>query len=314
MLLVLLMACTCLVASLLREHRRQCSSATHLMLQLRHNLTSDGPLAALVVPDLSGRKESILLDVAKQVLAHERTGRGRKVIAMSLYGNNTRYTQGAILNAVLARRDWPDWTLRFYYGDGVPEHDLRILKTLGSELVKIDLVQNSRVSMYWRFFALEDRTATRIISRDADAQLSLRDRAAVREWIASGHLFHTLHDHYGHGTPILGGMWGAVNGFLNPQLMQDWRQSKDQSSGVWGNDQDWLAKVVWPLVKNNTLDHASFFCKKYGASEWRGFPSQRLHGYDFVGNAYTPQDNFLGICLRATCPAECRRQPEWKSC
>jgi hypothetical protein len=288
---------------------------------LGHNLTSDGPnltsnnlSVAYVVPDLSNRTEGILLDVAEQVLAHERAGRGQKVIAMSLFGDNPRYVQGALHNAFLAQRDWPDWTLRFYYGDGVPEKDLHILRTLGADLVKVDLAQNPRVSMYWRFFALEDRTATRMISRDADAQLSLRDRAAVREWIDSGHFFHTMHDHDQHPVPVLGGMWGSVNGFINPQIMHAWRQSKDQSSAVWGNDQDWLAKVVWPLVKNNTLDHSSYFCNSFGAREWRGFPTQRLHPYDFVGNAYRPEDSFKGTTAPAVCPTQCRRQPDWTSC
>jgi hypothetical protein len=54
-------------------------------------------------------------------------------------------------------------------------------------------VQNPRVSMYWRFFALADRTATRMISGDADAQLSLQDRAAGLESIQSCHKFHTMH-------------------------------------------------------------------------------------------------------------------------
>ena len=181
-------------------------------------------------------------------------------------------------------------------------------------MVRIDLAQGSRVSMYWRFFALEDRTATRMISRDADAQLSQRDRAAVDEWVQSGRLFHTLHDHDQHTVPILGGMWGAVNGLLNPRILQAWRQSQDQNKAVWGNDQHWLESVVWPLVKDHTLDHSSFHCRGFGAVEWRAFPAKRMHKYDFVGNAYTPNDKFQGTTIPTECPAECRKQPDWQSC
>jgi hypothetical protein len=293
--------------------RTTTTPASKLSASCRH-LRTTAFAADVIVPNVSGRTEVILPDVAKQVLDQEKAGKGRKLIAMSLFGDDPRYVQGALLNAVLAQRDWPEWTLRFYYGDGVPENALGVLRNLGAETVKMNLVQNARVSMYWRFFALEDRTATRIISRDADAQLSQRDRAAVNEWIDSGRFFHTMHDHPSQGVPVAGGMWGAVNGFINPQIMHAWRQSKDQSSAVWGNDQQWLRHVVWPMVKNHTLDHSSFWCHKFGAKEWRGFPSRRLHLYDFVGNVYQPKQGFVGFPVKAVCPLNCRRRPEWESC
>jgi hypothetical protein len=85
-------------------------------------------MEASIVPDISDLTEDVMLDVAQQqVLAHERAGHGQKVIAMSLFGDNSRYVQGAMSNAVLAQRDWPDWTLRFLYGDGVPVHALRVV-------------------------------------------------------------------------------------------------------------------------------------------------------------------------------------------
>lgn len=276
--------------------------------------TKNTGLLEKVVPDLSGLDADVHPQVADQVLQFERQGKGRKIIAMSLFGDNPRYVDGAILNALLAKRDWPDWTLRIYYGEGVPLDAVATITSMGAEMVKVDLVQNARVSMYWRFFALEDRTATRILSRDADAQLTLRDRAAVSEWIDSGRFFHTLHDHPDHAVPILGGMWGAVNGFLHPRIISAWRKSKDQTNAVWGNDQDWLHSVVWPLVKQHTLDHSSFLCHVYGAAEWRGFPTKRLHEYDFVGNAYRPENRFVGMAVPAVCPDNCRRHSNWTSC
>lgn len=267
-----------------------------------------------IVPDLQQYSDTILPQVAEQVLEMERQGKGRKIIAMSVFGNNPRYVDSAILNAVLAKRDWHGWVLRIYYGEGVPQDAINTLISLGVEMVEIKTTQNARASTYWRFFALEDRTATRIISRDADAQLSQRDLAAVNEWVESGRYFHTLHDHNWHGAPVLAGMWGTVAGFLNPRIIQDWRQSNDDTKQVWTNDQAWLASVVWPKAKHYTLDHSSFLCGRYGAVEWRGFPTKRLHPKDFVGNVYAPDTNFTGGDAPLKCEARCRRKPEWDTC
>lgn len=269
-----------------------------------------------VVPDVSGHVANVLPDVAQQVLALERQGLGRKIIAMSLFGNDPRYVQGALMNALLAQREWSGWTLRIYYGEGVPESVIAKLHAFDVELVRMHQLQSPRLCMYWRFYALEDRTATRIIVRDADAVLSSRDRAAVKEWEESQWPFHTMHDHLRHELPIMGGMWGAVNGLLHPRIIEEWRQSGDQSTHTqkWHNDQTWLEDVVWPLVKNYTLDHASYSCGKRQSAEWRGFPTQRLHKYDFVGNVYSPLNNFVGRAVKTECPAACRRHPDWKSC
>lgn len=308
-------------SALLLRPTAQCRHTIHTVSLPRRNISQTTPAQTvdcigcdLVVPDVANLTENALPEIAKQVLLLEKQGKGKKIIAMSLYGDNPRYTYGAVLNALIAKRDWQGWTLRFYLGEGVPEAIIETITSLGAETVRVDLAQGSRVSMYWRFFALEDRTATRMISRDADAQLSLRDRSAVNEWVESGRFFHTLHDHDQHGVPVLGGMWGAVNGFLHPRIMQQWRQSKDQSSAVWSNDQGWLASVVWPLAKQHTLDHASFLCNQFGAAEWRGFPTQRLHQYDFVGNAYRPEDSFVGTTVPLPCPVACRRKQEWENC
>jgi hypothetical protein len=269
----------------------------------------------IVWPDVTHRADSVLPDVARFVLQQERHNRGKKVITMSLYGNNSRYAQGAIDNAVLAARDWPGWTLRFYHGRGVPAQVLRIVRQLGAETVALNATfQSPRACMYWRFFALEDGTATRVIIRDVDARLSQRDHAAVDEWVASGRFFHTLHDHIQHPTPVLGGMWGAVAGFLNPRLLQAWRDSNDDKVAVWSNDQNWLAGVIWPLVKNETLDHASHHCHAYGAAEWRAFPTQRRNDRDFVGNVHIAENGWQGDRGPPECPQRCRRHANWTAC
>jgi len=43
-----------------------------------------------------------------------------KVISFSLWGNNPKYTVGAIENAKLALSIYPEWECKFYIGHSVP--------------------------------------------------------------------------------------------------------------------------------------------------------------------------------------------------
>jgi len=43
-----------------------------------------------------------------------------KVIAFSLWGDNTCYTLGALQNASLAKMVYPEWMCRFYVGQSTP--------------------------------------------------------------------------------------------------------------------------------------------------------------------------------------------------
>jgi hypothetical protein len=258
----------------------------------------------------------ILPDVARQVAQSEKNGtcKGKKVIAISLYGNDPRYTMGAVENALLAKRDWPGWTYRVYHGDGIPQEILHLIREMGGELIPMTahgIAQGKALSMFWRFLALTDNTVTRMISRDADARLTPRDKAAVDEWVDSQWLFHTMHDHHYHGSPVMGGMFGAVGGLLHPRVIQQMLSTKQQD--MYNADQAWLRDRVWPLVKNVTLEHASFHCGSFGAAETRGFPTQALTKYDFVGQVYRP-GQWHGEFANSACPAKCRRKPEWEMC
>jgi len=272
----------------------------------------------LVVPEAPVNSSSdVLLDVARRVWQLEKEGRGRKIISMSLYGNDTRYTYGAIENALMVKRGWPGWTLRIYYAS-VPEDILATVRMLGAETISVPFFQSKASSTMWRFFVLADRTVSRFIVRDIDARLTPRDYRAVLEWMSTEHPFHILRDDYFHGVAVLAGMWGAVNGLLHPRVLTPYQRITNQTEGEamfkWSVDQAWLANVVFPLVKNHTLLHASWHCKKYGEAEWRGFPTQRVSNRDFVGNVYWGMNDFQGRTCNGQCPEECRRRPEWTNC
>jgi hypothetical protein len=278
-----------------------------------------------VVPDMQKQTGVIFPDVAQQVVQHELAGKGRKIIAVSLFGNSSKYTKGALENAVLARRDWPGWVYRVYYGSGVPADVLSLIELLGAELVDVsdrDMAQGRVSSTMWRFVALLDRTATRTIFRDADARLTRRDKAAVGEWVQSKHPFHTMHDHPAHKWPVLAGMFGVVNGLLHPHMIQELiapnKLAGEAPRLKWFADQQWLKDKVWPHVKQHTMAHAAWHCHRYGAATVRGFPTERQSATDFVGNRYEEENDWQGETVTKsgnfTCPTECRRHPSWEQC
>ena len=51
----------------------------------------------------------------------------KKIISFSLWGDNPKYTIGAIKNAEIAKEIYPDWICRFYLGKSTP---IEIVKDL----------------------------------------------------------------------------------------------------------------------------------------------------------------------------------------
>ena len=137
-----------------------------------------------------------------------------KVISFSLWGDNPKYTVGAIKNAELAKIIYPGWVCRYYVGDSVPADCIQKLSSFDyCEIVKMNVPGNWE-GMYWRFFPASDENVDVMISRDADSRLNLKEKAAVDAWLNSECSFHIMRDHPWHTTPILGGMWGTKKGCI----------------------------------------------------------------------------------------------------
>mmetsp|Transcript_24737 Transcript_24737/g.62806 ORF Transcript_24737/g.62806 Transcript_24737/m.62806 type:complete len:293 (-) Transcript_24737:436-1314(-) len=223
-------------------------------------------------------------ELAEKVLTMERSGRGRMIVSMSLYGSHPHYMFGALENAVIIKRSWPEWHLRIYHDDTVPFNVLYQLSSLGAELRYVSDRGTGAIGMFWRFLPCGDRTVSRYIVRDADSRLTHRDWTAVSEWVKSDTYFHLMHDHPDHNTPIMGGMWGAVGGFINARRITTYLS--EHSTASKGEDQTFLASVLYPAVRQYAMGHSSWFCKVYSANISVGFPTPRQHAFDFVGNVY----------------------------
>lgn len=206
----------------------------------------------------------------------------KKVISFSLWGENPKYTVGAIKNAEIASVIYPDWICRFYCGKSVPENITSQLKSYKNvEVVDMD-EQGDWTGMFWRFYACEDSDV--MISRDTDSRLSFREKSAVDEWLESNKNFHIMRDHPYHRTEILGGMWGCRHGILKniKKLIEDYNKGD-----FWQVDQNFLREKIYPLVVNQSIIHDSYL--KYN-TESKKFPTERINK-EFVGDVFDENEN-----------------------
>ena len=201
----------------------------------------------------------------------------KKLISVSVYGHRSMYLRGAEANARLVPKVYPGWTMRVYCSRNL---DATKLKKLGCDVVQMPLSRR-HAGMFWRFLAAWDEDVERVIVRDVDSRLNVREAAAVAEWEASGMVAHCMMDHPHHAhMPMSGGMWGIVAGYLPQEVFKMARQmSRRPQQRV--ADMKFLRDHVHPLIKHTLLRHSSVETK------WPSIPFPDHLKYDgFVGQQY----------------------------
>lgn len=193
--------------------------------------------------------------------------RERNIIAISLYGADPKYTDGAIRNVRAALHLFPEWTCRIYHDHSVPQPVIAQLALEGAELMTVHNMPAARFGTFWRFLVAEDQAIDRFLVRDCDACLSLRERVLVDEWLASEHHFHVIRDGFTHTDIVLAGMWGAVRGALPAMIpaIRDFCRTAPFSRTA---DQAFLREWGWQRIRTSVLIHDACF----GALGARPFP------------------------------------------
>ena len=201
--------------------------------------------------------------------------RVKYLLSYSLWGEDPKYTTGAIRNAELAQAIYPGWICRFYVGASTPKSIVGELAGFPNvELVSMGESGDWR-GLFWRFRPCSDIDVEAFVSRDTDSRLSQREKRAVDAWLESSCGFHIMRDHPWHGAPILGGMWGCKRGVL-PDMPNLMRAHSD--GDFWQADQEFLREVIYPRVRRNSLVHDEFFDR-------RPFPTKR-RDLEFVGDVF----------------------------
>lgn len=206
----------------------------------------------------------------------------KKIISFSLWGDNPKYTIGAIENIKIAQKIYPDWICRFYVASSTPKNIIDELSSYANGEIITMTDDGNWTSMFWRFFACEDSDI--MISRDTDSRLSIREKLAVDEWISSEKNFHIMRDHPYHSVPILGGMWGSKQKILKniKELVSNYNVGN-----FWQIDQNFLKDIIYPKIKNDCFVHDEFFNFE---KEKKSFPTKRINK-EFVGDVFDEKNN-----------------------
>lgn len=220
----------------------------------------------------------------------------KKVISYSLYGNNPRYTIGAIKNAVLAKQYMPDWKCRFYIDEEVPQWVVQTLTLMDNcEVIFVRFEELRLFKMTYRFLVFSDPEVDIAIVRDVDARISARDILAVNEWLSTDFSFHIMKDHpVGHGYLISGGMFGGRTDKLRNMQKMLIKFFHENPYYIYGVDQTFLAEEVYPIVKDDCLFHSEHYeCNPAGRSIQKRFPSPDRYPDNHIGAAIDENDDYV---------------------
>lgn len=192
------------------------------------------------------------------------------VIGFSLWGAEERYLHGALHNLVVAPDLFPGWTLRFHLDGSVPAGWVRRLERLHADVRMETAGQPLRDRLCWRFAVANDPSVGRFLVRDVDSVLSLRERHAVDDWLASDRWFHAMRDWWTHTDLVLAGMWGGVAGVLPPlaPMLAAYSAGAMETPNV---DQWFLRDRVWPYLRTSCRVHDRCFAMP-GSHPWPDEP------------------------------------------
>tara|TARA_S200002703_G_scaffold20579_1_gene16869 strand:- start:4820 stop:5515 length:696 start_codon:yes stop_codon:yes gene_type:complete len=212
----------------------------------------------------------------------------KKVISFSLWGDNPRYTKGAIRNVELAKEVYADWICRIHIGTNTPPEIIdKLNSTTNTEIIFRD-EPCDWTGMFWRFEDAADPNVDVMICRDIDSRLTRREKNAVDQWLKSDSDFHIMRDHQYHSTEILGGMWGVKGNILSE--MKEYIKEYNKGN-FWQVDQNFLREIIYPIVIDHSFVHDEFF-GNYFNKNTHPFPNKRDKKH-FVGQAYAGNDKIL---------------------
>lgn len=197
----------------------------------------------------------------------------KNIISFSLFGENPRYCETAVLNAVMCTKIYPSWTCRFYCDNTVPSSIIKRLEKCKAQIVMKENTNDIKDKLFWRFLVISDKSVDRYLIRDCDSLINTKESSAVEHWIESKKRFHIMRDFYTHTTLILAGMFGGTTDVFDDVslMIQDYK--KENHAVRTHLDQDFLDKMIWPTLKKDVLIHDS--CFRYANT--KEFPTYVKH-------------------------------------
>ncbi|RLF30313.1 MAG: hypothetical protein DRN14_00220 [Thermoplasmata archaeon] len=188
------------------------------------------------------------------------------------------YVRGAEENAKLMPEIYPGWKMIVFCEDTTPTQQLR---RLGCEIRRMGK-SRKHTGMMWRFLPAWEDGVERVIFRDADSRINVREAAAVQAWIESGKKAHCMHDHPHHlCLPLFGGMWGVKGKLKRFNEFKEHCRMKMRRV----DDMKYLQKCVLPQIRDSLLRHADLPCPAHWVQPEPFPPHPPYSG--FVGQQYS---------------------------
>lgn len=230
----------------------------------------------------------------------EETENNRKINVLSfcLYGCEATYILGMKENVILATKYFPNWVVRIYYNNTVPEKYIKEYESLNAECILCGNLGVNRMNwegMFWRWLPLDDTNVHFWVSRDADSRLSQREANILKEWCDSDKTLHCIRDHRCHFNYIMGGLFGINNDLFHKRykfkkvkdiIKESYNIYRERSYNI---DQIFLNDKLWNMLRNDVMAHISNGGRKVYDSDIIIKPD----GNNFIGKQYKMNSNLI---------------------
>lgn len=132
----------------------------------------------------------------------------RVVFSFSLYGNNPKYTWGALANARIIASRFPYAKMFIYAADSVPADITDQLKALPHVRVIPVPTRAGSAGMIDRYLAIDSSDCDVMFVRDADSRIHERDAACIEDFLGNPEkLMQLVRDHHYHRSRVSGGIF-----------------------------------------------------------------------------------------------------------
>lgn len=270
--------------------------------------------------------------VIKSCSDEELTEQLKNVLSYSLYGEHQAWEKyGKSIPEVLKQANgskvYKNWVVRIYHENSYINASVAKSYSNIYQHVQFCNIKNSpyygdlsRINgMVWRFLPITDTFVNVTCFRDLDSPIIKREEDAVSVWLNSTKIVHIMRDSQFHKFAVLGGTWcfrTKKNISTSFQILKlilskaSYRKLRNKTTDLKWEDQNILQKYVWPLIKNDSIQHDSYYCKLYPGSI--SFPTQRNIDKAFVG-CYKPCGK---VYPPKECPIKCRpeKHKKWTYC
>lgn len=270
--------------------------------------------------------------VIKSCSNEELTEQLKNVLSYSLYGEHQAWEKYGksipeVLKQVNGSKVYKNWVVRIYHENSYINASVAKSYSNIYQHVQFCNIKNSpyygdlsRINgMVWRFLPITDTFVNVTCFRDLDSPIIKREEDAVSVWLNSTKIVHIMRDSQFHKFAVLGGTWcfrTKKNISTSFQILKlilskaSYRKLRNKTTDLKWEDQNILKKYVWPLIKNDSVQHDSYYCKLYPGSI--PFPTQRNIDKAFVG-CYKPCGK---VYPPKECPIKCRpeKHKNWTYC